>query len=309
MASGWYLKQCYGMNKVNADKLQNGSAGQDGILLPAAAKGSGASGISLLYSDADIAVEPDTLKLYASGIDRLNIDVPEDIMGYGLTWQVENTEGDVTASGSIDELLASGSGGGGATISLRYDFNSYLTLTLKMEGETCETYAVDPATLARTLSSSGSDQYYIRSGGVVSVSALAEALKAEENENGAEQAGAYADQAFAAEGSFVHLYGTKALKEDGQIVDLTTGEVTGGVEKAAVGTACLNSQAAYTTYTDSGTILDLYSVYSLATTDGLTAARRFRLFAKEGQTFAVDVDTAYADGAGIHDIIADVYAN
>ena len=60
---------------------------------------------------------------------------------------------------------------------------------------------------------------------------------------------AYADQAFAAEGSFVHLYGTKALKEDGQIVDLTTGEVTGGVEKAAVGTACLNSQAAYTTYT------------------------------------------------------------
>ena len=307
--SGAYIQQRYGYTKDNAAAIQNGSAGQDGILLPAAAKGSRASGISLLYSDADIAVEPDTLKLYASGIDRLNIDVPEDIMGYGLTWQVENTEGDVTASGSIDELLASRSGGGGATISLRYDFNSYLTLTLKMEGETCETYAVDPATLARTLSSSGSDQYYIRSGGVVSVSALAEALKAEESENGAEQAGAYADQAFAAEGSFVHLYGTKALKEDGQIVDLTTGEVTGGVEKAAVGTACLNSQAAYTTYTDSGTILDLYSEYSLATTDGLTAARRFRLFAKEGQTFAVDVDTAYADGAGIHDIIADVYAN
>lgn len=47
-----------------------------------------------------------------------------------------------------------------------------------MDGEEVyETYAIDPATQARTLTSSGGDQYYIRKDGVVSVAKLAEALK------------------------------------------------------------------------------------------------------------------------------------
>ena len=175
-----------------------------------------------------------------------------------------------------------------------------------MDGEEVyETYAIDPATQARTLTSSGGDQYYIRKDGVVSVAKLAEALKNQD----AEKAGDYAADALAAEGTFVHVYGSEALGADGRIVDLTTGEATGSVDSAAVGTVSLDAQAAYTTYTGSGSVLELYSDYSLATTEGLTAARQFRMFSKKGQTFAVDVDTAKEDGAGLHDLVADIYEN
>ena len=289
-----------------SDSIRSGSVVQDGILLPKAAKAaSGATGISLMSTDAEIAVEPDTLTRYASGIDRLNIDIPEEICGLGLSWKIENADGDITASGDIDDLKASGSTGGPRSLSIRYDYNTYLTLSLMDGEEVYENYAIDPATQARTLTSSGGDQYYIRKDGVVSVAKLAEALKNQD----AEKAGDYAADALAAEGTFVHVYGSEALGADGRIVDLTTGEATGSVDSAAVGTVSLDAQAAYTTYTGSGSVLELYSDYSLATTEGLTAARQFRMFSKKGQTFAVDVDTAKEDGAGLHDLVADIYEN
>lgn len=33
------------------------------------------------------------------------------------------------------------------------------------------------------------------------------------------------------------------------------------------------------------------------------------MFSKKGQTFMVDVDTAKEDGAGLHDLVADIYEN
>lgn len=128
------------------DSIRSGSVVQDGILLPKAAKAaSGATGISLMSTDAEIAVEPDTLTRYASGIDRLNIDIPEEICGLGLSWKIENADGDITASGDIDDLKASGSTGGPRSLSIRYDYNTYLTLSLMDGEEVYETYAIDPA--------------------------------------------------------------------------------------------------------------------------------------------------------------------
>ena len=128
------------------DSIRSGSVVQDGILLPKAAKAaSGATGISLMSTDAEIAVEPDTLTHYASGIDRLNIDIPEEICGLGLSWKIENADGDITASGDIDDLKASGSTGGPRSLSIRYDYNTYLTLSLMDGEEVYETYAIDPA--------------------------------------------------------------------------------------------------------------------------------------------------------------------
>ena len=302
----WVYGTVDGVPYGGGGSIRSGYEEQDGILLPKAAKAaSGATGISLMSTDAEIAVEPDTLTRYASGIDRLNIDIPEEICGLGLSWKIENADGDITASGDIDDLKASGSTGGPRSLSIRYDYNTYLTLSLMDGEEVYETYAIDPATQARTLTSSGGDQYYIRKDGVVSVAKLAEALKNQD----AEKAGDYAADALAAEGTFVHVYGSEALGADGRIVDLTTGEATGSVDSAAVGTVSLDAQAAYTTYTGSGSVLELYSDYSLATTEGLTAARQFRMFSKKGQTFAVDVDTAKEDGAGLHDLVADIYEN
>ena len=109
----WIYGTVDGVPYGGSDSIRSGSVVQDGILLPKAAKAvSGATGISLMSTDAEIAVEPDTLTRYASGIDRLNIDIPEEICGLGLSWKIENADGDITASGDIDDLKASGSTGG-----------------------------------------------------------------------------------------------------------------------------------------------------------------------------------------------------
>ena len=335
----YYLQWVFGRTNGGVDNIRSGALKQDGILLPANAKAADSAAttaVTYALTDADIAAAADTLSVYASGIDTINIDVPAEIIGYGLTWQMEDADGNVTASGEIDDLAKADSEEP-ATITLHYDFNTYLTLQLCDEGEALEVYAVDPASLARTVASGSEDLYYIRKDGVVSVNAMTETKDIEETEavetsetvedseaiedsETVEDSEAIEDSetvekaketkdVLAAEGNFVHLYGEKALTSSGEIVDLLTGTVTDSVDKMTVGTACVTAKAAYTTYTKSGSVLDMYSQYSLATTDGVTAARDFRLFAKQGQTFAVDVIAAREDGAGIHDIVADVYRN
>lgn len=384
-----YNQWVYGSTNGGVESILSGHCQQDGILLPAnvkAAEGVDTTAVTYAMTDADIAAVADTLSVYASGIDTINVDIPGELFGNGLSLQVEDADGVVTTAGALDELAGRVETQSGTdvdntadaessvdktpgTITLHYDFNTYLTLTLlNRDGDAVEVYAIDPANISRTLSSGSEDLYYIRQDGVVSVNAMAADSKIEsagvddsdrvedtenssavestttevvesteqtvndgavstddsveedtsttENEENVKEEFATTEDTstadasvLAAEGSFVHLYGDKALTDAGEIVNLITGAVTGTVDRSTVGTACVTAKAAYTTYTKSGSVLDMYAQYSLATTDGITAARDFRLFTKLGQMFAVDVATAREDGAGIHDLVADVYRN
>ncbi|GHU66497.1 hypothetical protein AGMMS49983_16240 [Clostridia bacterium] len=224
--------------------------------------------------------------VYAVSADKISIDFSAYVGG---AFSLVDAGGREIYGGLIEE----------PTYTFTYDFKKKLTLVTGMGGAT-ETFEIEPADLLRTISVYGSDWYHLSGGGVY--------------------AGSHAGDALIS-GSFLNLIGGEALSADGDVYDVSTGQVvrklsdaigvesdtentdgqsvsTGEAKPPAGSVRLLKDPVPLYTFDYNGTTIKTFATYSVL---GTGEKQPLRLYVKNGHLAAIDPQMPIAADALILD--------
>lgn len=243
-------------------------------------------GTSAQISTMSLTDDPDLVTTYASGVDTLNIELAAGLEGAQLS--VLDGAGTVLTA-IVDRRV----------YTMSYDFSAPLTVTLS-DGERTESYDVDPAATARTVMTDGGSYYYLTSAGIRGSSgnpAPAETETAAETDGSEKE---LKNQRLV-EGSFLHLYGGKALDTSGNIWNVESGKIIG---KADFTNADWQETKSLGTYRYGGYALNTYGKFTESkSSKDETVYLDSQAYVKGGKLYAVDASF----GAKTGEVLADAY--
>jgi hypothetical protein len=212
------------------------------------------------FSAMSVSDEMPEATVYPVSADKISID----FSGYqgGGAFSLMDSKGTELFGGPIQKR----------TYTFSYDFKKKLSLVVGSNSQT-KTIDVDPALLMRTISVFGEDHYHLAGGGVY--------------------AGNHADGALI-EGSFVNIIGGEALTSDGEVYDITTGEVTRKFEEISL---CDEAVPLYE-FEFEGVGIKTFANYSVMSTGEV---QPLRLYVKDGRLAAISPDMPIAKDALVLD--------
>lgn len=182
---------------------------------------------------------------------------------------------------------------------LPYDYQS--TLTVKVfAGDETRSYVVTGDSARHTVMTWKDHCYYLKADGVYRDKGVY--LPDEDTADGEEN---YANTEKVLSGSFVNLYGGKALAEDGKVYDVISGEQVDTQEKAEPFAPAEEETPAYKTRYGEKDLLT-YRMYTATAEE--TAVSDYRLFAHDGKLFGMDPGLDQPYGENFQDFVADYYA-
>lgn len=177
-----------------------------------------------------------------------------------------------------------------------YDFKSTLTVKV-LAGDEARSYVVTGDSARHTVMTWKDHCYYLKADGVYRDKGLYQAeTDGEEN---------YANTEKVLSGSFVHLYGGKALAEDGSIYDVVSGKPVNVPAEAELFVPAEEEKAAYETRYGKEELLT-YRLYTATAEEKVVSD--YRLFAHDGKLFGMDPALDQPYGENFQDFVADYYA-
>jgi hypothetical protein len=193
------------------------------------------------------AEQPPSATIYPVAADKISIDFSS--YADGSSFSLLDAGGKELYGHPIDK----------PTYTFSYDFKQRLTL-ITANGGAMELFEIDPSALMRTVSLYADDHYHLAGAGVY--------------------AGNHEDGALI-EGNFINLINGEALTIDGEVYDVSTGNVIRSVSEVVP----LDEPAPLYTFDWQGTQIKTFATYSVMSTG---EKQPLRLYVKDGHLAAID---------------------